>query len=121
MDRIFLVYRPPFGSVTTFLIYLESVLEYCCQSGLPAIFCGDFNIDLLSPTGNKQNLSDIFCSFGYQNVINIPTRITDASETLLDLCFTNYQPRECDAGVLIADLSDHLPFFSFFHALLDQT
>ena len=100
---IVLMYRPPSGSVTVFLNYLESVLEYCCQSGFPAIFCGDFNIDLLATTSNRQNLVDIFCSFGYQNVINMPTRITDISETLLDVCFTNYQPRECDAGVLIAD------------------
>lgn len=42
------------------------------------------------------------------------------SETLLDLCFTNYEIDHTDARVLISDISDHMPFFLFFTPYMTQ-
>lgn len=62
----------------------------------------------------------MFVSFGCKSIIDIPTRVTSTSETLLDVCFTNYEIDQSDAGVLISDISDHMPFFLFFSPYLCQ-
>lgn len=108
------LYRPPNGSVTKFIEFLERVLEHCSYVGLPIIISGDLNINFLSVESPAQMLLDVFLCFGCQNVIDVPTRIASKSETLLDVCFTNYEIGQSDAGVLISDISDHLPFFIFF-------
>lgn len=61
----------------------------------------------------KLCLQKLIGSFSHKNVIHVPTRVTEMSQTLLALCFTNYQGNEQEAGVLLSDLSDHLPMFIF--------
>ena len=55
--------------------------------------CGEFNIDLIK----------------YKPLINKPTRITAYSSTLIDNIFTNELDLKHRSGVVIADISDHLP------------
>ena len=55
-------------------------------------------------------------------LINRPTRITAHSATLIDNIFTNHFTPRVLKGIVISDLSDHLPVFayvsddSFIHA-----
>ena len=50
--------------------------------------------------------------------ITLPTRITDHSATLIDHIFLKCPKKliqnKCSSGNFIADLSDHLPNFTFF-------
>ena len=47
--------------------------------------------------------------------INLPPRITDHSETLIDNIFTNTSNYRIHSGnVIIAGISDHLPQFALF-------
>ena len=48
----------------------------------------------------------------YQPYILQPTRITDHSETLIDI-FYNSMDHDLRSGNLICDISDHLPNFMF--------
>lgn len=83
------LYRPPSGIASYYFSLPEIFLQFCLHLALPVIVSGDFNIDLLSSDPNKRKLLDICLSFGNGNVIHVPTRVRNISETLLALCFTN--------------------------------
>ena len=46
------------------------------------------------------------------SLINKPTRITNRSATLIDNIFTNAFEISHNSGILLNDLSDHLPIFT---------
>ena len=48
-------------------------------------------------------------SLGYKPLIKKPTRITAYSSTLIDNIFTNELDLKHRGGIVIADISDHLP------------
>ena len=76
------------------------------------ILRGDFNLDILS-YGNNENTLNLLNSLTYQSLIPIitkPSRITNQTATLIDNIFIN-QPNEFVSGILISDISDHLPLF----------
>ena len=50
-------------------------------------------------------------------LINRPTRITANSATLIDNIFINNIHLDCVRGILISDLSDHLPVFQIFPSI----
>ncbi len=80
------------------------------------IICGDFNIDLLNPNGHQKTTE--FIQTMYSNslfpVITKPSRITIDTATLIDNIFTNEINYEIVGGLLINDISDHLPVFAIF-------
>ena len=73
---------------------------------------GDFNLDLLqynhhTPT---QEFIDTLFSFAFIPLMSNPTCLTYNSATLIDNIFTNTLTN----GVVLNDLSDHLPVFAYF-------
>ena len=76
---------------------------------------GDFNLNLLNhqihdATGQ---FLDGLHSCMFSRLITLPFRITSHSATLIDNIFTNYLDHHYrTAGLLLADISDHLPIFS---------
>ena len=76
--------------------------------------CGDFIIDLLKYENHEltRTFVDILFSLGLFPLITKSTRITDISETLINNIFTNQLDIEHQSGLLISDVSDHLPIFS---------
>ena len=80
---------------------------------------GDFNLDLLqynhhTPT---QEFIDALFSFAFFPLISNPTRLTSSSATLIDNIFTNNLSQNVLNGVVLNDLSDHLPGFAYFSGL----
>ena len=78
------------------------------------ILCGDLNIDLLkfdSHCGTK-NFVDAIYSLGLYPTIDKPSRITAHSATLVDNIYTNDLQGNIKGGLLISDISDHLPVFT---------
>ena len=75
---------------------------------------GDFNVNLLNHGQHylADNFLDILHGFGLYALITQPTRITINSATLLDNIFTNVPFNNAIGGVIINDISDHLPFFA---------
>ena len=105
------VYRPPDQNVDDFLKNLESSLAEV-ETSTEIMVLGDFNIDFL-PTKRtvnnslKRKLLNTVTPFHLHQVINTPTRITEHSETTIDLIFTNTQQKLVESGVLHLGLSDH--------------
>ena len=74
---------------------------------------GDFNLVLLNnhghlPTGE---FLDIICSHMLIPLITLPTRITSHTATVIDGIFTNHSENYLCSGLLLSDISDHLPIF----------
>ena len=83
-------------------------------SVLKTIFiCGDFNTNILqNDSDHGVNLFlDTMYSVGLYPLINGPSRITNHSFTLIDNIFTNASDYDNTSGLLIYDVSDHLPIF----------
>ena len=75
-----------------------------------------FNLDLLqynhhTPT---QEFIDTLFSLAFIPLISNPTRLTSYSVTLIDNIFTNNLSQNVLNGVVLNDLSDHLPVFAYF-------
>ena len=48
-------------------------------------------------------------SYGFFPHINTPTRVTGSTATLIDNIYTNEMSVNIEPGILINDISDHLP------------
>ena len=57
------------------------------------------------------NFIEQLYSYGLHSLIIKPTRITKESATIIDNIFTNELLRVTSSGLIIIDLSDHLPIF----------
>lgn len=104
-------YRPPKGNVAKFLEFYDYFLSFIADNKYTLIAGGDFNIDMLMENSSAREFSTVLASNGFVNVINIPTRVTQESESLLDLLITNSSQPIAEAGALSCAISDHLPVF----------
>jgi len=66
---------------------------------------GDFNVDMLTNTTIKHSLTKLANSCNLKQLINVPTRITETSKTLIDLIFTN-SPNVLGSGVIPSKIAD---------------
>ena len=82
---------------------------------------GDFNINLLhyDTDIDVQTFIDTLSSQTFYPTVSKPTRITDYSATLIDNIITN-DFKNHTAGVLITDISDHLPVFVVIDSLREK-
>lgn len=110
---IVLIYRPALGNKLMFFNFLEQLLHFLSLSSSPFVIMGDVNINILADDTSSKQLSGLINSFMCANVITESTRLTVQTCTLLDICITNIHPTDCVAGLLSAEISDHLPLFCF--------
>ena len=77
--------------------------------------CGDFNIDLLKCESNycTKQFVDLIYSFCMYPLITRPTRVTEFSGTLIDNMYTSELMTSVTSGILINDITDHLPIFAY--------
>ena len=73
------------------------------------IILGDFNCDLLSSTisNHTRKFLDLIKVFKFDQAITQPTRITQNSETLIDVALTNCPENIMNSGVAHVGISDH--------------
>lgn len=105
------IYRPPTQSIDIFVNNLNDSLTKI-DSDSDKIVLGDFNIDFNSNRRNansamKKKLLGVMNLYDLKQKINLPTRITEHSSTLIDLIFTNAHQKIVDLGVVDPGLSDH--------------
>ncbi len=97
------VYRHPKASIDSYE-YLQDVFRQLCISKKNFYILGDFNCDLLVK-GRK--LSSILKTLKLVQIIDVPTRITSTSATLLDLIITNNRDSILAKSVVPQLISDH--------------
>ena len=91
--------------------FLANLLERINREGKRLILLGDFNINLLSYIENKdvKSFVDILQSSLITPTINLPTRITSQSSTLIDNILVSHFSSKIYSGNLLVGLSDHMP------------
>ena len=106
------LYRPPGTNIDIFNDHLENLLSLVKQNKIHFLV-GDFNINLANHENHNatSNFVDLLFSFGLYPLINKPTRIYFDTATLIDNIFTNICTENIN-GILINDISDHLPIFT---------
>ena len=77
---------------------------------------GDFNLDLAELSSREaSDLLSLLISYGLAPCINIPTRISNQTATLIDNIFSSLHSIKNE--VLLSDTSDHLPVAALFPIL----
>ena len=108
------IYRPPHGSFTEFLDYLDELLTYVSRVKKLVFLSGDFNLDWISPSNNLSYCCDIIASYNCVNTVKCPTRITGSTQTLLDPFITS--DANTMSYVINYPFSDHLATLSISRA-----
>ena len=80
--------------------YLVPLLEKLAKEEIEEILMGDFNINILNCNTDRDTSSfiDTIYSNSFYPTINIPTRITSNSKTLIDNIFYNNITKSISAG-----------------------
>ena len=110
--QVALVYRSPNVSMRQLVQFMTSLLQHVSVSGIPTVFLGDFNDDVLC--GHDSQLQALMLSHGYVQLVIEPT--TDRATLIDHVYFSNSQ-----ALVHVRDVyySDHdaiycsIPFHCF--------
>ena len=110
---------PPQVDIDLFLLSLEHILEHdLVKNSKTIIIAGDINIDLLNQNSTAvQKFKSGMHSHHFLPVILRPTRIvqttSSSSATLLDqICVYNLRPFQ--SGIILSDITDHLPSYAWF-------
>ena len=103
------VYRPP-NSLQCWIDEYEKQLLIAESTHLKIISIGDYNIDYISPNVYKNTKwSKLVHDFGLVQLVNVPTRVTKTSSTIIDHIYTSCPEIVCDISVPCVNLSDHYP------------
>ena len=110
------IYRPPESDLAIFNDALYHTLEMICKERKKCVLLGDFNVNLLN---SKQSatvdfLNALYSTYFYPS-IHRPSRIASSSATLIDNILINFLNLEITSGLLLNDISDHLPVFQIIH------
>ena len=101
-------YRPPDSPVSLFNEF-ETMIGALDAENLEFFLLGDLNVDFTPSikSSNKSTLAELFDIYGLSQIIEEPTRITEKSSTMIDLCLTNTLSTVVDSGVIHLSISDH--------------
>ena len=120
-------YRPPQSSPDLFTVF-ERVIDKIDAENLKLYLLGDLNCDLLSDSvnTNSSHLLNIMDIYGLTQLITEPTRVTQYSRTLIELCLTNSPDKIANSGVVDIGISDHCAIFltrklSHFRSFVHKT
>ena len=107
------IYRPPGKDLGLFNSSFDNLLQKINSEKSDYFLAGDYNINLLksdvhSETENFANT--LFSNFSLPLICK-PTRFAENSATLIDNIVSNVINDNYTAGILITDISDHLPVF----------
>ena len=118
------LYRPPIESVESHNIFLETCRDILSKlanhNSTYKIVTSDLNfgncyckLPVLNPKPLDAYAPDIFKSFGFTQLIDIPTRVSSDTTSLIDLFFTNSVDNiECHGT--LPKIADHDGIFASF-------
>ena len=103
------IYRAPNIELDAFFSKLNNTLEILNKNNIEL----DFNINLLNTNCHEKSndFVDLMFSQNLYPLITKPTIISSTIATLIDNIFCNCIDNTFNSGMIIADISDHLPIF----------
>ena len=107
-----IMYRPPGQDLSIFNEFFDKVLTHVSRNQKLVYLMGDFNVNLLNEDthSHTNDFINTLTSHSFYPSITKPTRITSRSASLIDNIFTNSKAYQT-SGIVISDISDHLPIF----------
>ena len=104
------IYRPPNSSQTWIDMY-DSQLEVVYTSNVEYYILGDVNIKYCSNPESYDNTkwSDLTMKYGIQQLVKMPTRVTNKTSTIIDHIYTNCSGNADNVYVPALSVSDHFP------------
>ena len=112
------MYRHPRPNEQAFTSHLEEFLEGFAVRGIKLTIMGDFNINLNQNNIVSREYIKSLHSLGFSALINQPTRYYTVEGSnyvgcsTLDHLITNSSETFSNVGILISDVTDHLPLFA---------
>ena len=105
---ICVTYRPPDCALNCFEDYFKPnyIQALTISISQPIFILGDVNCDMLHEGPNKKALFELATELNLKQIIEEPTRITDATQSLIDVILALQE-----SGVLNCTISDHLPVY----------
>ena len=96
---------------------LNRILSAISKADKNCYLMSDFNLDLLCYEEHAvtQEFIDSLFSYMFIPIITRPTHLTAHTATLIDNIFTNCLTQNITNGIIINDISDHLPIFASFN------
>ena len=71
------------------------------------ILLGDFNVDYKQRSTVRPRMQILARAHSLEQIIASPTRITENTQSMIDLIFVNNQPRVVSSGIYPLSISDH--------------
>lgn len=110
------IYRNPDSDISIFNDALHHTLEKINREHKICVLLGDYNINLIkSELPTSADFLNVLSSTYFYPLIQRPTRITSTSSTLIDNILINSLEFDITSGILLTDISDHLPVFKIIH------
>ena len=109
------IYRCPSSNSQEFLQYLSNLLRSINFDNKDFFLMGDFNIDLLNHEINNvsQEFLEIILSASCLPLVSKPTRVANASASLIDNIFSNVISHP-DSYIILSDITDHYPIATHY-------
>ena len=116
------IYKPPKennnnSNIESFISELSPKLHNLARSKANIMIAGDFNINLLQLKSRPafSNFFDVMLTNSFWPTITFPTRFSENTCTLIDNLYykSNSNNALISSGILVTDISDHLPCFNF--------
>ena len=108
------IYKAPIFNIIEFTDIIYNTFNRHLNKSL--ILTGDFNININnhnSHTSTKLFIDTLY-SLNLIATITKPTHITNQTNSIIDNIYTNFLSLPLFNGVLLTDISDHLPIFCIF-------
>ena len=107
---------PPFMSLKSFNVQLNSMLGKLQHENKHVYITGDFNVNMLThikSSLDRQYFNNILSSSLFSPLITKPAKVTDHSATLIDNIYCNIPEvsTQCKAGILKLSISGHSSIF----------
>ncbi|CAB4018164.1 Hypothetical predicted protein [Paramuricea clavata] len=104
-------YRPPDSPLDCFEKYFKPNYVHALTMGKLIILLGDLNCDMLKPTPGSASLIKTTKELNLNQLIKSPTKITESSQTLVDVIFVSSPRLVVNSGVIETCISDHFPVY----------
>uniref|UniRef100_A0A6B0UI83 Putative secreted protein n=1 Tax=Ixodes ricinus TaxID=34613 RepID=A0A6B0UI83_IXORI len=82
---------------------------------------GDFDIHILRPVRPGYESMNVLSISGSSNIIDVATRVTNSSETLIVFCLISFYKNDTKTGVLTSAIGGHFFLFCFIPKRLSYT
>ena len=105
---------PGVGDISRFNDSMQKMLDTVNKKKRSFYIMGDFNIDLLKISNNEtiRQYANTLLGSMCKCLIDLPTRVTPISKTLIDHIYSNDTKSRINSGILVTDISDHFPVFA---------